>query len=101
MKKILSICLLSFLLLSPFISEASFDTNLYYGLQKNDSVRELQEFLIDKGFLSGSVTGNFFSLTLKAVKQYQVSKVISQTFFFKDLATPGINNFSLKQVSLI
>ncbi|KKP32474.1 MAG: hypothetical protein A2312_02925 [Candidatus Staskawiczbacteria bacterium RIFOXYB2_FULL_32_9] len=100
MKKILSICLLSFLLLSPFISEASFDTNLYYGLQKNDSVRELQEFLIDKGFLSGSVTGNFFSLTLKAVKQYQVSKGISQTGYVGALTRTAINNELLEQLSV-
>jgi TolA-binding protein len=65
------------LLFIPLVTEASFDINLYYGLQNNNSVKELQEFLTDKGFYSGPITGNFFSLTIKGVKDFQNNENIS------------------------
>jgi len=90
MKKIITLVLT--LLLVPFFASASLDTNLYYGLRNNSDVRELQEFLIDKGFLTGSTTGNFLSLTLKAVKQYQASVGIIQTGYVGTLTRTAINN---------
>src|SRR3990167_7383406 len=93
MKKfnILSLVFLS-LLFIPFITNASLDTNLYYGLQNNSDVRELQEFLIDKGFLNYEATGNFFSLTLNAVKAYQKKQGIIQTGYVGILTRTAINS---------
>lgn len=94
MKKIILVSLLALvsLLIIPLVANASLNTNLYYGLQKNSDVTQLQEFLIDKGFLPGSSTGNFFSLTLKAVKAYQASQNINQTGYVGTLTRTAINN---------
>jgi len=90
MKKLILFSLLS-LLFIPLIANASLDTNLYYGLQKNSDVKQLQEFLIGKGFLTGSATGNFFPLTLKAVKAYQASININQTGYVGAFTRTAIN----------
>jgi len=87
------------LLFIPLVAGASIDTNLYYGLRNNSDVRELQELLIDKGFLTGSATGNFLSLTLKAVKQYQASEGIIQTGYVGTLTRTAINNDLATQLS--
>lgn len=91
MKKLILFSLLS-LLFIPLVANASLDTNLYYGLQKNSDVKQLQEFLIDKGFLTGSATGNFYSLTLKAVKAYQTSVGVSSTGYVGTLTRKSIND---------
>ncbi len=80
MKKYLIV--LSLFLLPLVASAQGFDQDLYYGLQENHGVTELQEFLTDQGHYSGPITGNFFSLTLTAVKQFQVANSISQTGYF-------------------
>ena len=59
---------------------ASFEKDLYYGMLGNSQVKELQEFLTDQGLYSGPITGNFFSLTLSAVKKFQTAKSISPQF---------------------
>lgn len=76
MKKIYGV-LLGGLLFVPLLAGASFDKNLYYGLQKDVQVKELQEFLADQGLYSGPITGNYFSLTLSAVKKFQTANSIS------------------------
>src|SRR5579872_1101987 len=45
--------------------------NLYYGLQNNSQVTQLQEFLITQNLYAGPITGNFYFLTLGAVKAFQ------------------------------
>ncbi len=75
MKKYIIISLLLFL---PLIFKASFDTNLKYG-NKGEAVKEVQEFLTDQGYYSGPITGNFFSLTLKGVKNFQEAKKLKVT----------------------
>ncbi|MBI2054809.1 MAG: peptidoglycan-binding protein [Candidatus Sungbacteria bacterium] len=72
MKKLLII-----LFALPFIASAAFDHDLYYGLRSEAQVSELQEFLTEQGVYTGPITGNFFSLTLKAVKDFQTAKGIS------------------------
>jgi len=62
-------------LLFPLIASASFDRDLFYGLRQDPQVTELQEFLTTQGVYSGPVTGNFFSLTLKAVKDFQTANL--------------------------
>lgn len=65
------------LLLAPYVSNAAFDSNLYYGLQNNNSVKEMQDFLTEQKVYDGPITGNFYSLTLKAVKDFQKKENIS------------------------
>lgn len=73
--------LLTILLLLPVLTYADFDTSLKYGA-KGDKVVELQEFLIEKGFLNSEPTGNFYSLTLKAVKAFQTAYNLPSTGYF-------------------
>ena len=86
MKKII----LAFLLFAPVFASASIDVNLKYGATGAEVV-ELQEFLIGKGFLNSSATGNFFSLTLKAVKDYQLSVGLPNTGFVGPMTRGEIN----------
>ncbi len=92
MKKISVIFLLSLLVSVPFIAKASFDNSLYYGLQGNTQVKELQDFLIDQGYLIGNSTGNFFSLTLSAVKKFQTANSLLSTGYFGVLSRQKAND---------
>ena len=89
MKKIILVLACLFV---PFLASASIDANLYYGLRNNAEVTELQEFLIDKGFLDHEPTGSFLSLTLKAVKQYQASVEVNSTGYVGILTRKAIND---------
>lgn len=89
MKKIIALSLA--LLVLPMVAFASIDTNLYYGVKNQSQVRELQEFLIDKGILTGEATGNFYSLTLKAVKKYQELQGLPQTGYVGTMTRGAIN----------
>lgn len=72
--------LVALLIAMPFVASAqTFDQDLFYGLRQNENVKELQEFLADKGFYDGSATGNFFSLTLSSVKKFQAAHGITPT----------------------
>ena len=79
-------------LLFPLIASASFDRDLFYGLRQDPQVTELQEFLTTQGVYSGPVTGNFFSLTLKAVKDFQPANLISSTGYFGPLTRAKTNS---------
>lgn len=98
MKKIILFSISS-LLFIPLFASASINTNLYYGLGENSDVKQLQEFLIDKGFLTGNATGNFYSLTLKAVKAYQASAGISPTGYVGSITRGAINSELEKDLS--
>lgn len=82
--------LLVALLLLPISSSAFFDRDLYYGLTGTD-VAELQELLADQGHFSATATGNFFTLTKKAVQLFQASKGIVQTGYFGPLTRAAAN----------
>lgn len=75
MKKLLQSAAL-LLLLVPSLSFAAFDTNLKYGAS-GPAVTEMQEFLTDQGIYKGPITGNFYTLTLKAVKDFQARESIT------------------------
>jgi hypothetical protein len=61
-----------------FVARAdTFNSDLYYGIRGNTDVSQLQEFLTTQGLYSGPVSGNFFSLTLAAVEQFQTSQNIT------------------------
>lgn len=92
MKKIIILFTLLFLpLFFPLNVSASINHNLYYGLTNNQEVKELQQFLIDKAIYTGRATGNFFSLTLAAVKKYQKSIGLNGTGFVGSLTRTSIN----------
>lgn len=77
MKKLLTIAIFSVLLISS-TAYADFNRNLTYGA-KGANVSELQEFLTDYGCYTGPISGNFYSLTSKAVKCFQAKERISPT----------------------
>lgn len=86
MKKIILLAIL----LTPVFAGASIDVNLKYGATGAEVV-ELQEFLIDKGFLNYNATGNFFSLTNSAVVKYQGSVGLPTTGFVGPMTREKIN----------
>lgn len=55
----------------------TFNNNLYYGIRGSTDVSQLQEFLTTQGLYSGPISGNFFSLTLAAVEQFQAEQGIT------------------------
>ncbi len=81
----------------PATSSVVISKNLKYG-QRDDEVYELQDFLIDKGFLNGNSTGFFGLLTLKAVKAYQKSGGISPTGYVGLLTRQKINSEIMAEV---
>jgi hypothetical protein len=54
-----------------------FTQNLNYGLQNSAQVSQLQEFLTSQGLYSGPITGNYYFLTLDAVKAFQTQQGIT------------------------
>lgn len=91
MKKVHIALLVAASFIIPSVSIASIDTNLKYG-SRGGHVTELQEFLIDKGFLAGQASGNFFSLTRKAVVAYQSSVGLPATGFVGPMTRSKIND---------
>ena len=92
MKNLIKIALLVGLLLPSFVL-ANFDRNLAYGLRNDRDVSELQEFLTSEGLYSGPVSGNFYSLTLRAVKAFQVREGIAPASgYFGPLTRAKANN---------
>jgi len=79
-------------LLFPLIASASFDHDLFYGLRQDPQVTELQEFLTTQGVYTGPITGNFFSLTQKAVKDFQTANLIFSTGYFGPLTRAKTNS---------
>jgi len=71
---------LFFLLLFPggAFAEQQFTRDLYFGLRNDPEVARLQEFLRGRGhFTYPQSTGNFFSVTLRAVRNFQQDQGIS------------------------
>ncbi|HCC06062.1 TPA: hypothetical protein DEP94_01730 [Candidatus Nomurabacteria bacterium] len=99
MKTITTLGVVSVLFLGLITSaSASIDKNLKYG-QRDKEVTELQEFLIDGGFLKGLPTAFFGLLTLKAVKSYQKSVDISPTGYVGILTRQKINDSILSDLA--
>lgn len=78
-------------LLVPSMTFASVDVNVKYG-QSGNEVLELQDFLVDKGFLKTNPTGYFGLLTLKAVQEYQTSVGLPNTGYVGVLTRGKIND---------
>ena len=90
MKKTLFIVGIISLLITP-VAYASFDNDLSYGSQGNEVI-ELQEFLFTNGYLTVNPTGNYYSLTVNAVKKFQKDNDISQTGYFGPITRSAVNN---------
>lgn len=92
MKKIIVAIVIGFFVSIQAASAAEFNKNLGYGIKNNSDVSKLQEFLTEEGLYSGPITGNFFSLTLKAVKSFQAREQISPVSgFFGNLTRNKVN----------
>lgn len=62
-------------------------TDIRYGLRNDQNVRDLQQFLIERGYLKkGSATGNFLSHTREALQKFQNANGVPVTGVF-DLKT--------------
>lgn len=91
MKKIIIFAAFFSLFFINSVSAAEFNANLKYGSKGNDVIK-LQEFLNEQGLYNGPITGNFFSLTLKAVKALQTREAISPVSgFFGNLTRAKVN----------
>ncbi len=84
-------------LILPSISFASIDQNLVYG-QKNTSVSELQDFLVNKGYINQS-TGFFGPSTVTAVKKFQLDNGLPSTGYVGSLTRGKINSELNHQVA--
>lgn len=56
-----------------------FTRDLFYGLENNPEVRELQSVLKSLKLFKGKITGNYYNLTVKAVKAFQKKYKLKQT----------------------
>jgi peptidoglycan hydrolase-like protein with peptidoglycan-binding domain len=92
--------ILSLLLFFPLLASAqTFERNLYFGMQKDTDVTKLQEFLTEEGVYTGPITGNFFSLTLKAVKDFQAREsVVPAAGYFGPLTRVKANDILDTQI---
>lgn len=84
MKKYWSPLILALLLLPSLSKAACLDIplNLSLGMTNSDSgsmVTPLQQFLVERGYLSVTPTGRFGALTAAAVKRFQSTSAISPT----------------------
>lgn len=92
---IVTLAFLSFAVAGTAFADEAFNVSLKYGDSGAEVVR-LQEFLVNQGFLKSSlVTGNFFSLTGNAVKEFQKANGIDQTGFFGPLTRSAANSKGL------
>jgi peptidoglycan hydrolase-like protein with peptidoglycan-binding domain len=111
-KKFLAIFTAAFLVLTaivvPFSGKAEessaraqgiamFEHSLYFGLHGNAEVSDLQELLTDQGFYAGPINGNFYLLTLQAVRKFQSANGVSATGFFGPKSR-GVANSILKRL---
>lgn len=87
MKKILAGTLFVLFVAIPIARAATeFKKNLFYGITGSDEVIQLQKFLTDQKLYTGPITGNFYSLTKKAVIAFQKANGINGTGYFGPLS---------------
>lgn len=69
----------------------TFNRNLYFGIRNNSEVTALQNALLLQGIYKGPVTGNFFNLTLQAVREFQGKYGIEKTGYIGILTRKKLN----------
>ena len=100
MKKILVLGIGCFLLFGFQSANAgvSFDKDLYFGMKANPDVSNLQSFLTERKIYSGPITGNFFSMTQNAVRQFQINENITPALgYFGPLSRAKANSLIARQ----
>jgi len=75
----------------PCVPIVSFDRDLFFGMRNDPDVSNLQEFLIDQGFLAPPASGNYFILTKKAVQAFQSAHGLRPTGYFGPLTRAVAN----------
>ena len=77
---------------ATFAANGKFTKNLSFGIRNSAEVKDLQNFLSQKGFYKGPVTGNYLNMTADAVKAFQKSNSLPATGFFGSLSRTAANN---------
>ncbi len=87
-------------LATPLAHAQVFTDNLYYGLQNDSQVSQLQEFLTSQGLYKSPITGNFYFLTLNAVKAFQAQQGITPAAgFFGPITMAAANKIADAEVN--
>jgi hypothetical protein len=60
-------------------SPAVFTQELKFGMEDNDQIKKMQEYLIARGYLNGNPNGDFYSYTKAAVLKFQVASGLTPT----------------------
>ena len=76
---------------STFAAGKKFTKNLSVGTKNSAEVKDLQNFLSQKGFYKGPVTGNYLNMTAEAVKAFQKSNNLPATGFFGSMSQAVAN----------
>lgn len=69
----------------------AFGENLFFGMVDHSEVRNLQGYLAQEGLYAGPITGNYFTLTRQAVRNFQARHSIPQTGYFGPLSRNAAN----------
>ena len=79
----------------PLPQNFRFTRDLFFGLSNDTDVRYLQQFLTDEGHYNFEITGNFFNITLEAVRKFQEQHAISPVFGYFGARTRAETNMIL------
>lgn len=88
---IITIFLLTLALISPASATELFQKDLKYGTTNNSEVKKLQQYLKDKNYYSGPISGNYYSLTRTALMKLQKSYGLKQTGKFDSVTRNRLN----------
>lgn len=88
---IVTIFLLTLALISPASATELFQKDLKYGTTNNSEVKKLQQYLKDKNYYSGPISGNYYSLTRTALMKLQKSYGLKQTGKFDSVTRNRLN----------
>ncbi len=69
----------------------AFTHDLFYGMENDPEIRELQTLLKSLKLFNGKASGNFYDLTLKAVKAFQKKYKINPTGFIGPATRKKLN----------
>ncbi len=98
MRKIILLAILAVSFI-PMVTHASFDASLRYGA-KGKAVTELQEFLAQQKLYSGPITGNFYSMTLKAVTAFQKQEKLPSTGYVGPLTREKMKLYTKEKMNI-
>ena len=91
---VLALIISFFVIASSAIAEAAsvqFTSKYSYGMRNSPAVVQLQQFLKDREFYSGPITGNYLGLTRAAVVSFQKASGLEATGTFGPLTRAAAN----------